>query len=190
MSRAIIISDSKKESDHFSKILEKCCIDKIDTASKKDLSFTVMSEAEPDLLVLSLSENINDSSLLLLNEIADRTAVCIIILCSTKLYENVCETSEPHGICILKEDAPDDLIFHSARLLLSQRTRLLKAMNRSEALLTEINESKIINRAKCVLIQYLKLTEAQAHKYIEKQAMDTRRSKLEVARSILITYES
>lgn len=189
MSRAIVISDSEKKSDHFFKLLDKCCIDKIDTASEKDFASTVMSEAEPDLLVLTLSEN-NRGTLLLLNEIADRTAVCIMIFCSEELYSTVCEISEPHGICILKEDAPDDITVHSARLLLSQRTRLLKAMNRSEALQTEINEAKIINRAKCVLIQYLKLTEAQAHKYIEKQAMDTRRSKLEVARSILITYES
>ncbi len=189
MSRAIIISDFEKETALFSKILNKCCIDKIDTASEKDLTSTVMSETEPDLLILKLSENIK-GSLLLLNEIADRTAACIMILCSEQNYSTVCETSEQHGICVLKEGTSDEIIIHSAKLLLSQRTRLLKAMNRSEALQTEINESKIINRAKCVLIQYLKLTEAQAHKHIEKQAMDTRRSKLEVARSILITYES
>jgi response regulator NasT len=53
----------------------------------------------------------------------------------------------------------------------------------------KIEEARLINRAECILIQYLKLTEPQAHRYIEKQAMDKRLSKLEVAKSILTTYE-
>jgi response regulator NasT len=53
----------------------------------------------------------------------------------------------------------------------------------------KLDEIKMVNRAKCVLMQYLKLTEPQAHRYIEKQAMDTRETKLEVAKSILLRYE-
>lgn len=189
MSRAIIISDNEKEIHRFSEILKKCCFENIDAAPQKDFSLTVRSDSEPDLLIITMSENMQ-SNVLLLNEIADRTAACIMIITSDDCFDRVCESTGLHGICTLKETSPDDLILHSSKLLLSQRTRLLKAMNKYEALQTEINESKIINRAKCVLIQYLKLTEAQAHKYIEKQAMDTRRSKLDVARSILITYES
>ena len=52
-----------------------------------------------------------------------------------------------------------------------------------------MNEVRIINRAKCCLIEYLKMTEPQAHRYIEKQAMDLRQTKREIAESILKTYE-
>ena len=34
------------------------------------------------------------------------------------------------------------------------------------------------------------MTEAQAHRYLEKQAMDMRITKAEVAKSILSTYEN
>ena len=51
------------------------------------------------------------------------------------------------------------------------------------------DEQQLIIRAKCTLIQYLKLTEPQAHKYIEKQSMDLRKTKLEIAQRILKTYE-
>ena len=50
-------------------------------------------------------------------------------------------------------------------------------------------ELKLMNRAKCVLIQYLKMTEEQAHHYIEKQAMDLRCKKIQVAETILTMYE-
>ena len=54
----------------------------------------------------------------------------------------------------------------------------------------KIEELRIVNRAKFVLIAYLKMSEATAHRYIEKQAMDMRITKREVAESILKTYEN
>lgn len=47
----------------------------------------------------------------------------------------------------------------------------------------------MVDRAKCLLIQYQNLTEPQAHRFIEKQAMDRRLTRLDVARQILTTYE-
>ncbi|MGB4438219.1 MAG: ANTAR domain-containing protein, partial [Sedimentibacter sp.] len=54
----------------------------------------------------------------------------------------------------------------------------------------KIEEIRIVTRAKCVLIQYLNMTENQAHRYIEKQAMDMRTTREEISLSILKTYES
>ena len=53
-----------------------------------------------------------------------------------------------------------------------------------------IKEIRLVDRAKCILIEYLKMTEPEAHKYIERQAMDLRITKLAVAERILKTYES
>ena len=47
-----------------------------------------------------------------------------------------------------------------------------------------------MDRAKCYLIEHKGCTEADAHRLIEKQAMDTRRSRGEVAREILEGAES
>ncbi|MPN40452.1 hypothetical protein SDC9_187989 [bioreactor metagenome] len=54
---------------------------------------------------------------------------------------------------------------------------------------TTIEEIRLIDRAKCALIQCLLMTEPQAHRYLEKQAMDLRLTKREVAENILKTYE-
>ena len=47
---------------------------------------------------------------------------------------------------------------------------------------------KIVNRAKCLLIGQLYYTEEEAHRYIEKIAMDERRSKVSVALEIIEKY--
>ena len=53
-----------------------------------------------------------------------------------------------------------------------------------------VEDMKIINRAKFLLISCLNMTEVQAHRYLEKQAMDQRESKLEVAKQVIRTYEN
>ena len=46
-----------------------------------------------------------------------------------------------------------------------------------------------MNRAKWLLIECLNMTEAEAHRYIEKQAMDLRISRREAAENIIKTYK-
>ncbi len=54
----------------------------------------------------------------------------------------------------------------------------------------KIEEMRIVNRAKFSLMQYLGFDEAQAHRYIEKQAMDKRVTKYQIAMQIIKTYEN
>lgn len=52
----------------------------------------------------------------------------------------------------------------------------------------KMEEIRIVNRAKWLLISELKLDESEAHRYIEKQAMDRCVSKKTVAKEIIKTY--
>ena len=54
----------------------------------------------------------------------------------------------------------------------------------------KIQELRSVERAKMLLMKTLGMTEPQAHRFIEKQAMDARQSKAEVAARILRTYEN
>ena len=51
-----------------------------------------------------------------------------------------------------------------------------------------MNEIRLVNRAKWLLISEVKMTEPDAHRYIEKQAMDLCVSKREIAEQIIKTY--
>ena len=50
---------------------------------------------------------------------------------------------------------------------------------------SKIEEIRLVDRAKCALIQYLSMTEEQAHHFIEKQAMDRCVTRRTVAEEIL-----
>ena len=49
-------------------------------------------------------------------------------------------------------------------------------------------EIRIVNKAKWLLISELKMSEADAHRYIEKQAMDQCITKRSIAEDIIKTY--
>ena len=51
-----------------------------------------------------------------------------------------------------------------------------------------MEEIRIVNRAKCLLISKLKMTEPEAHHYIEKNAMDNCIRKKEAAENIIHLY--
>ena len=71
-----------------------------------------------------------------------------------------------------------------------QQQRLNKLQEEKGNLNRQIQDAKLLNRAKLLLMQVLKLSESQAHHHIEKQAMDLRVSKREVAEGIISTYET
>ena len=53
----------------------------------------------------------------------------------------------------------------------------------------KIEEIRIVNKAKWLLIDQLKMTEQEAHRYIEKQAMDRCVTRRTIAENILATYK-
>jgi response regulator NasT len=48
---------------------------------------------------------------------------------------------------------------------------------------------RLVNRAKWLLIERLHMTEADAHEYIRRQAMDRRVTQRDAAEDILRTYQ-
>ena len=69
-----------------------------------------------------------------------------------------------------------------------RKTQIIQIENKK--LLQKIEDIRIIDRAKCLLISYLNMSEPEAHKYIERQAMDMRITKRQVAEGIIKTYEN
>lgn len=80
------------------------------------------------------------------------------------------------------------LFYQALHLLIATQNRWQRFDRENQKLRTKMEEVRIVARAKCILVEYLRMSEQQAHRYIEKQAMDMRTSKKDVAENILKTY--
>ena len=67
----------------------------------------------------------------------------------------------------------------------SSYKRLAVLRTENAKLLDKIAQLRLVDRAKCYLIEKKGYTETDAHRLIEKHAMDTRMSRGEVAQEIL-----
>ena len=74
-------------------------------------------------------------------------------------------------------------------MAVATNNRMMMLKNENIKLRNKMEEIRVVNRAKCVLIELEHLTEAQAHRQIEKQAMDQRMTRKEIAEEILAAYQ-
>lgn len=94
------------------------------------------------------------------------------------------------GALVLTKPLSKKLFGKAVRLMEATKKRISGVRNENVKLQKKIDDIRIIGRAKGILMEYLSMTEPQAHKYLEKQAMDLRLTKAEVAKNLLSTYDS
>ncbi len=104
--------------------------------------------------------------------------------------DEVAENVEDYGVLTVAKPINRMLLHQTVKLAFSTHSRVVGFKKENVQLQSKIEEMRLVDRAKCVLIQYLTMSEPQAHRYIEKQAMDMRVSKRVIAEGILKTYET
>ncbi len=114
----------------------------------------------------------------------------IILIVKSDIYDDVCDKVEDYGVVVLSKPLGRQSFYSAVKLVSATQKRLHILEKENMKLQKKIEEIRLVDRAKCALIQYLKMTESQAHRYIEKQAMDTRKTKSVIAKDILNTYDS
>ena len=144
--------------------------------------------AEPSVAVISAPLS-DESGLELAMTLAHQTIAGVLLLVKAELVDTVASRVEEYGVQVLSKPVAKPLFDQALRFSMETRRRMLALQEENQRLEKKLAELRLVDRAKCVLIQYLGMTEEQAHRQIEKQAMDTRQTKAAVARAILATYE-
>ena len=101
-----------------------------------------------------------------------------------EIYDKVAE----YGVFTLPKPTSKPMLAIALGWMSSARERLRRTEKKTLSIEEKMEEIRIVNRAKWLLISEIKMDEPQAHRYIEKQAMDRCISKRDVAEEIIKTY--
>ena len=112
-----------------------------------------------------------------------------ILLVKAEMANEVSEKVESSGVFVMEKPLNRQLFFRSIRMAGVQQVRMNGLQKENRKLKNKIEEIRTVDRAKCLLIQFESMTESDAHRYIEKAAMDQRVPRLQVAQEILQQYE-
>lgn len=118
-------------------------------------------------------------------ELSDSTDAGIMLLVRSENYEEVSAKADAFGVLTLAKPTTRQTAYQAIRLICATRERLRKLEKKNENLIEKMEEIRTVNRAKLLLIEKTKLTESDAHRMIEKQAMDMRISKRAAAERII-----
>lgn len=189
MDRVLIISSNENNISQFAQLLKAAGCGSIDVELSAASGRKKISEAEYDVIIINspLSDEYGD---MLALDAAGMTSAGIVLIVKSKCEKEIEERVEEYGVFVLAKPLSRTLFYKSLHLLKAAGNRLKGIQNENIRLQRTIDDSKIINRAKSILIDYLSMTEPQAHKYLERQAMDLRVTKVEIAKRLLSTYEN
>jgi len=131
----------------------------------------------------------DDFGMRLAIDVCNTSDAGVLLLVKNDLYNDIYAKVVEFGVMTLPKPTSSQMVAQCLRSLCATRERLRKVEERQATVEEKIEEIRLINRAKWHLIECLSMTEAEAHRYIEKQAMDLRLSKREVAENIIKTYQ-
>lgn len=116
-----------------------------------------------------------------------RSAV-VLLFTPSEIYEEIYDRLAPQGVAVLSKPTSRPVFLAALDFMLVQRERLRGLEKRTLTVEEKMEEIRVVNRAKWLLIRELKMDEPAAHRYIEKQAMDLCLTKRQVAEEIIKTY--
>lgn len=110
------------------------------------------------------------------------------IFAANDTYDEIYAKVSVHGVFVLHKPTSKTLVSQAVSLMVCARERLRSLEKKVGNTESKLDEIRIVNKAKWLLIDQEGLSEAEAHKYIEKSAMDSGIAKRLAAQMIIDKY--
>lgn len=151
------------------------CISAVLRASAAQDIPAIVAAQKPDAVVISGGASAAVDA-------AERSSAAILLLTDDAALPRRCIRA---GVMTAH---PDELaVVLPSLLATAERLRTLR--DKTSSLQQRLDDSRIVARAKLLLISRLGMSEGDAHRYIEKTAMDSCLPRRDVAEGIIRTYE-
>ena len=118
----------------------------------------------------------------------EKTDAGVVLLAKAAAAEQLLAPMSEQGVLLLSKPFSNTLFLQAIHLAAASNHRLQRLRQENARLQDKIGQLRLVSRAKCCLVEHAHMTEAEAHRYLEKQAMDTRRDRAEVAQEVLEEY--
>ncbi|MCI5569481.1 MAG: ANTAR domain-containing protein [Lachnospiraceae bacterium] len=183
----LIVSSSEKFATTLSGLLPGAFYYPIKTVSNIASAKRMTLEKKFDIVLINSPLPDDFGSSFAIDISATKNTVCMVFVKSELEQEMSGKLNERGVYTIIKPNSPQN-IMQAMNYLATTRERLRVLESKSLSLEEKMEEIKLVNRAKWLLIEHLKMTENDAHHYLEKQAMNRGCSRRDVAEVIINTY--
>lgn len=185
--RVLVADSGDKIYDYISQSLPRSDYDPILRAGDAGEARRMLLNAPVDIVIINTPLK-DDFGTELALDLADGSAG-VLLLVKNELYDQICYKVEDSGVLTLGKPTSRQGFYSAVKLLTAMTARLSKLEKANHTLQEKMTDIRVVNRAKWLLIEHHHMKEQDAHYFIEKQAMDTRLSRREVAENIIRSYD-
>ena len=121
-------------------------------------------------------------------DISRNNGTIAAIFAANDIYDEIYAKVSVHGVFVLHKPTSKTLVSQAVSLMVCARARLRSLEKKVGNTESKLDGIRIVNKAKWLLIDQEGLSEADAHKYIEKSAMDSGITKRLAAQMIIDKY--
>lgn len=111
-----------------------------------------------------------------------------VIFTANDTFEEIYAKESIHGVFVVRKPTSRSLISQALSLTVCARERLRTLEKKAVKAESKLDDFRIVNKAKWLLIEHEGMSEADAHKYVEKSAMDAGITKRLAAQIIIDSY--
>ena len=114
----------------------------------------------------------------------------IILMVPSEHFDEISYRVEGYGILTITKPFEAFYFYNIMKIAIAVRYKIHILSSQTTKLKVKMEEIRLVNRAKMLLMQHLKMTEQEAHRYIEKESMDRGLKRIAMAEKIIITYQN
>lgn len=189
MRSALIVTHTEKSIAFFVELLNAASITNIETMKSCGEARRALLDRDFDFVIINapLIDETGESFSL---DVAATGVSQVILVVNSDFYQDISEVTEEAGVLTITKPISKEMFWPALRLAISAHNRLKRVNKENIKLRQRIEDIRVIDRAKYILFSHYKMSEEEAHRYIEKQAMDMRVTRRNIAENILKTYDS
>ena len=179
---ALIVSAAEQ----FETLIKRSLMDVITVESRKSgaMARRYVLERYYDLVIINAPLP-DESGEELALDIVEQCDASVLMVVPQDIFEDVLERVTEQGVMVMPKPSPKGRIDKSVHFLVATQNKMHKLEAKVAKAEEKMEEMRVVNKAKLLLINKKKMSEDEAHRYIGKMAMDNGISRGRAAERIL-----
>ena len=183
----LIVSATDSFTSAFADLLPETRYSPVDTVTSISVAKRVLAEKTYDFVIINAPLP-DDAGTRFAIDTCTTKQSAVLLLVKNDIHAGIHDRVAEYGVFTLPKPISKVTMTHALNWLESARERLRQFEKKSISIEDKMAEIRLVNKAKWLLISELKMSEPDAHRYVEKQAMDRCVSRRCIAEEIIKTY--
>lgn len=183
----LVVSSSEKLNDSLDSLLPRSFYQPVNFVKSVGAAQRALNDKHYDFVIINSPLPDDTGTRLAIDTCAKGYSACLLLV-SASVHEEVNAKVGVHGVFTISKPLNTATFLLALKWMASTRERLRRFEKKELSVEEKMAEIRTISRAKILLVEQMGMSENDAHKHLEKTAMNLCIPKLEVAENIIKQY--